>query len=113
MDPLSALSVASSAIQLLDFGSKLWKQIRELYVSSTGTSDAYNKIMAEARRLRSLNSGLARLLAPDKLQRDLTPTEQAVVELCSACDDAAAQVVNELTKLSIGEDSSVGYRTGY
>lgn len=40
MDPLSSLTVASSAIQIFDFSSKLWKQICELSQSENGATIA-------------------------------------------------------------------------
>jgi hypothetical protein len=111
MEPLSALSVASSTIQLLDFGSKLWGRVHELYVSANGTTATHQMLRTEAKRLRDLNAGLGQLLVPDNLRRSLTPTEQAVVALCSECDDAASELVSALEKLSIGDidESSVRF----
>jgi hypothetical protein len=36
MDPLSALSVATSVVQIVDFSSKLLFEAHELYTSSSG-----------------------------------------------------------------------------
>jgi hypothetical protein len=55
-------------------------------------------LRTEVERLRDLNAGLGQLLVPDNLHRSLTPTEQAVVALCSECDDAANELVSALEK---------------
>lgn len=108
MDPLSSLSVASSAIQIFDFSSKLWKQIRELYQSENGATLAQENVLSDAERLRSLNSGLSKLLTPENLQRLLTATEESVVSLCNECDDAAENLVGALQELTLDRDSNVG-----
>lgn len=108
MDPLSSLSVASSAIQIFDFSAKLWKQIRELHQSEQGTTLAQETILADAARLRSLNSGLCELLTAENLQRSPTTTEESVVSLCNECGDAAEQLVDVIQKLTLDERSDVG-----
>lgn len=108
MDPLSSLSVASSAIQIFDFSSKLWKQIRELYQSESGATLAQENVLSDAERLCSLNSGLSKLLAPENLQRMLTTTEENVVTLCNECDDAAENLVGALQELTLDRESNVG-----
>lgn len=107
MDPLSSLSVASSAIQIFDFSSKLWKQIRELYRSESGATRAQETVLSDAERLCSLNSGLSKLLTPENLQRMLTTTEEDVVSLCNECDDAAENLVGALQELTLDRESNV------
>lgn len=107
MDPLSALSVASSAIQIFDFGSKIWCKIKEVYESESGASLAHANLVTDAKRLCDLNSQLGKLLTPQHLQRTLTPTEENVVALCGECDSAAEELLAAFAKLSIKVDSQV------
>lgn len=107
MDPLSSLSVASSAIQIFDFSSKLWKHIRELYQSESGATLAQEALLLDAERLCSLNSGLSKLLAPENLQRMPTKTEENVVILCDECEDAAGSLVNALQELTLSREPFV------
>lgn len=107
MDPLSSMSVASSAIQIFDFSYKLWKEIRELHQSESGTTLAQRAILADATRLRSLNSGLCELLTPNKLQRSRTATEESVVSLCNECGNEADELVSIIEKLTLDERSDV------
>lgn len=107
MDPLSSLSVASSAIQIFDFSSKLWKQIRELYQSESGATRAQETALIDAGRLCNLNSGLSKLLTPENLQRQPTTTEENIVSMCNECGDAAGQLVKSLQKLTLDVPSDV------
>lgn len=107
MDPLSALSVASSTIQIVDFSSKIWRKIKEVYESENGTSLAHENLVTEAKRLCSLNEQLGKLLTPHHLQRALTPTEENVVTLCGECDSAAEELLTSFAKLSIKGNSQV------
>jgi len=107
MDPLSALSVASSAIQIVDFGSKIWRKIKEVYESESGASSSHENLVIDAKRLCDLNSQLGKLLTPQHLQRTLTPTEENVVALCRECDSAAEDLLTAFAKLSIKSDYQV------
>ncbi|KAI7779390.1 hypothetical protein LA080_000870 [Diaporthe eres] len=97
MDPLSSLSVASSAIQIFDFSSKLWKQIRELYQPESGAKRAQETALIDSGRLCNLNSGLSKLLTPENLQRKPTTREENIVSMCNECGDAAGQLTEEST----------------
>lgn len=107
MDPLSSLSVASSAIQIFEFSSKLWGQIRELYQSESGATRAQEILLSDAKRLSSLNAGLSELLTRENLRRMPTTTEENVVSLCRDCDDAAENLVSALQGLSLNQESDV------
>lgn len=108
MDPLSSLSVASSAIQIFDFSSKLWKQIRELYQSESGATLAQETLLSDTERLCSLSSGLSKLLSPENLRRMRTTTEDKVVSLCDECDDAAENLIGTLQELTLDREPDVG-----
>ncbi|RYP43877.1 hypothetical protein DL768_009604 [Monosporascus sp. mg162] len=113
MDPISSLSVASSAIQIVDFSAKIWSRIRELSESQSGAVSEHESLRTDAKRLCHLNSGLGKLLAPGNLQRDLTSTEEAVVSLSAECDSAAQQLTWALEKLSIkGDDEDISLSPG-
>jgi len=107
MEPLSALSVASSAMQIIDFSSKLWAHIREVYQSESGISEQHANLRAEIARLRDLNLGLSQALTAQNLGRDLDSTEKNVVALCEECDSAAGQLADALGKLSITASAEV------
>jgi len=60
MEPLSALDVASGAIQIFDFISRLWFKIEEVCESESGRSSARQNIVTDARRVCDLNSQLSK-----------------------------------------------------
>lgn len=103
MEPLSSLSVASSVIQIIDFSSKLWRKIKELHESGNSSNNA--SLLSEAKRLCALYSSLNGLLTPQSLSRNLSPTEEAIVSVCSDCDDVAEELIKTLEKLSINQAS--------
>jgi hypothetical protein len=105
MDPLTSLSVASSAIQIIDFGSKVWCKAKEVYESEIGASTTHRNLVTDAKRLCALNSQLGKLLTPQNLQRGLTQTEENVVGLCAECDSAAEELLAAFEKLSVKGDS--------
>jgi hypothetical protein len=55
LDPLTALSLASSVIQFVDFGIKLFRSGRELYGSSNGSSVGNQDLDTIAKDLKGLN----------------------------------------------------------
>jgi hypothetical protein len=54
MDPLTALSVASTIVQFVDFGTKLLFHSNELYKSSMGTLHSNNELELVTTDLRGL-----------------------------------------------------------
>ncbi|KAH8658459.1 hypothetical protein BX600DRAFT_552571 [Xylariales sp. PMI_506] len=103
MDPASILGVASSAIQIVDFSSKVLSRIRALYKTGRNASEDFEAIHDDALRLRRLNAGLSSLLTAKDLSRDLTAGEDQIVELCSECDSAADDLLKALERFSIQE----------
>ncbi|KAH6714365.1 hypothetical protein BKA61DRAFT_673662 [Leptodontidium sp. MPI-SDFR-AT-0119] len=107
MDPLSALGVASSTIQIFDFGTKIWSKINEVYKSEAGTSLAYESLTNDAKRLCDINSQMSKLLTPEHLERTLTQNEENVVAVCVECNSAAEELLEAFSKLSIKESDQV------
>jgi hypothetical protein len=101
MDPVSALSVASSVIQIVDFSAKLFSHIYEVYESESGGTAEHTLIKRETEQVRILNGHLTRAVDPGKLERDLTPLEIEVVSLARECDDAAVQLTEKLESVSL------------
>jgi hypothetical protein len=54
MDPLSALSVAGTVVQFVDFGSKLLRAGKDLYKSSTGVSATNAELETIAKAIQSV-----------------------------------------------------------
>jgi hypothetical protein len=66
MDPLTALSLAGTIVQFVDFGSRLFTDSREFYKSTTGTlkaNEVLELIISDLRALVVKVNPCQRLLA--------------------------------------------------
>jgi hypothetical protein len=98
MDPLSALSVAGTIVQFVDYGTKLLSNARELYRSSVGTLDANNELELVTTDLRALIAKLrmsfySRAFDPGSVEA------QQRASFDRLCDDAAKLAEELLERL--------------
>ncbi|KAI0386886.1 hypothetical protein F5Y04DRAFT_288693 [Hypomontagnella monticulosa] len=109
MDPLSALSTASSAIQIIDFTIRFLSQVKELHDSVEGEIEEFTNLRGEAQYLFSLNKSLIealKSLKSRKSNREFTALEQDIISLCTESDAVAAELVKELNKVPRGQQSA-------
>lgn len=90
MDPFSALTIASSVVQFVDFGVKLIATTRELYKSPTGTSIRHTELEEKSKRLASIAGALSDAGSSDNIRVDA-----GLKKIVNECND----VVNQLRKL--------------
>jgi hypothetical protein len=99
MDPLAALSLASSVAQLLDFGAKVYRETRE--IAHGGSSDAVKDLNMLAKDLEIINKGLLeRYKSIEK--RVLTAEESGLVDIARQCR-AISQEILDCTRSLITE----------
>ncbi|KAE9362882.1 hypothetical protein N431DRAFT_490327 [Stipitochalara longipes BDJ] len=96
MDPLTALSVAGTIVQFIDFGSKLLKEGRGLYRSSTGALNANQKLELTIADLQAVVKKLREIFASDASTKPLTKSQDADECLLERICHGAIQVANEL-----------------
>lgn len=97
MDPLSALSIAGNVIQFLDFSTKLFKEAREIYHSSSGTSSGVRTLGTISEQLATLRKSFT---AEDLKSLDLK--EMAVQ--CNGVADEMRALVDRVTLKKPGGD---------
>lgn len=96
LDPVSAIGLVSSIIQIVDFGCKLVSQTREIYHSASGatkdnvTSDEITK------DIRSLLKDLTR---KDQNFQRLDPDDIALGKLVDSCEHEANELMQLLEEL--------------
>lgn len=100
MDPLSALSVAGVTVQFVDFSSKLFSRIWEIYHSAKADEGNFRDLQVVTERLLSVNHHLESILSPDKLHRHLTSAEQGIALLCKDCGRMAEKSLKVLQELT-------------
>jgi hypothetical protein len=101
MDPMSALTIATSALQIVDFSVKTFAKIREFYDSSSSQITEYEQLGKEVENLQRVNSHLTEILAPRNLKRQRTSLEEEVVGVCQECAAAALKLAQVLKSVSI------------
>jgi hypothetical protein len=107
MDPLSALSLAGTIVQLVDFGGKLLSDTVQLYKSSCGKLDANQQLQLITGDLQSV---IAKLQAtPDTASgnafgRPIEAIPQQEDSLRKICDEAsiiAEELLRKLQSLTV------------
>jgi hypothetical protein len=101
LDALTALSLAGTIIQFVDFSGKLLAKSHEIYVSVDGASIGNNDLEAAAKNLRNLNG---RLNASAVSRRgdgvDATSeSEVALIQLTTKCSAVAEELLAVLNQL--------------
>lgn len=114
MDALTALSVASSVIQFVDFGSKLVSKSKKIYKSSDGVLDS----TVDTERLTSDLTGLLvglrrklpehRILSSDTTLTQRSENDDALDALCSRSIEIGEILLSKLQKLRVPVKTRTG-----
>jgi hypothetical protein len=97
LDALSAVSLAATIVQFVDFSSKIVSKGYHLYKSADGALPELGYVI---RDLKSLN---ARLQYPE-ISSCLTRDEQSLEDLSSQCSTIATELLGRLEKLSVEQN---------
>lgn len=101
MDPMTAVALASSIVQFVDFSSKLVSKGHHIYTSANGA-------LSENLDLEAVTVDLSHLTARLKGYEGCTcPTkdQQDLLNLASSCDFLADQLMERLEKLKVDKDA--------
>jgi hypothetical protein len=104
MDPFSALSLAASVVQFLEFGAKLISESSEIYKSSRGLSIEHAELEDVCLNLGSLSSDLAEASAEstfNTIQR--SQKEEGLRRMAVACSKIADELLAALRKMNLHE----------
>jgi hypothetical protein len=104
MDPLSALSLAGTIVQFVDFGCKLFTEGRELYKSSTGQLSANEEtemVIIDLQRLMEKlrqppTTGLAGPCTEDEHVQ-----QKSCEKICDRAISIAEEIISRLEKLMV------------
>jgi hypothetical protein len=91
LDPMTALSVATSVFQFVDFSAKLISKGRELYKSAEGVLSDHAEQAAISSRLADLTRGLSVSIdiCAGAATKRLSPAEKALQEVTVECLECA------------------------
>lgn len=103
LDPLIALSVASSVIQIVDFGCKLLSQTQEIYHSATG---ATKDNVTSGEITKDINVLYKDLTSRDQNFQRLGPDDIALGKLVDSCAQEAKELMHLLRELEVPPDAT-------
>src|SRR5271156_3561275 len=105
MDPLTALSVAGTIVQFIDFGSKLLQDGQGLYKSSSGTLTANQELELITADLQSVLSKLRKSADTTELPGPLTQEDHkdhlSFKDVCDGASTVAEELLARLDMLKV------------
>ena len=103
MDGLSALSVAASVAQFIQFGCTLVSKSKEIYESAHGASKQHVESAAAAGRLVELGEGMKASLELERAQGGAAPSkqQQSLEAICHGCITVSEELLARLDKLKV------------
>ncbi|KAL1613149.1 hypothetical protein SLS60_001381 [Paraconiothyrium brasiliense] len=104
MEPLSALGLASSVIQIVDFSGRLLAKSREIYTSAEGTIEEHGLLEESANNLAELSVALSAPLHGIEKQRlqsrqKVHAADRQLLRLCTDCKNVTTRLLAELDRL--------------
>jgi hypothetical protein len=106
MEPFSALSIATAAVQFIDFTAKLISGTRQVYHNDANhLREDKAEIIVITKDLTRLNDAIQQSrLRQSTLSID--PRDRAILELCERCNKVADDLLEALDKLRVKATST-------
>lgn len=101
MDPLTALSLASNVIQIVDFSTRLVSKGYKIYKSADGTLAENVDAEAVTNSLNMLNAKLQRSVKDSKRGGPLSEDDQSLLKLCANCESVANELLARLDRVKV------------
>lgn len=102
MDGLSALGLAASVAQFIEFGCTLVSKSKEIYESGHGASKQHVESAAAAERLVELSEGIKATLEVERAAGIQPSAQQQSLEaICDGCISVAWELLARLDKLRV------------
>jgi hypothetical protein len=117
MDPLTALSVAGTVVQFVDFGSKLLGNTAHLYKSARGSLEATEELKLVTGDLQSVvtklrnepSMGLGGDSQP--MTEDLQREKDVFLEICDMAANIADELLGRLKSLTVEQKGSRAFNS--
>ncbi|RDW93948.1 uncharacterized protein DSM5745_01270 [Aspergillus mulundensis] len=101
MEPLSALSIATAVIQLVEFATKLVSKGKELYTSENGVLADHAEKAAISSRLNSLSKGLLLSINGIATSQKLSPAQEGLRQAAEETHAFAEDLLATLDRLKV------------
>jgi hypothetical protein len=104
MDPLSALSIAASVVQFVDFGTRLLSGTREVYKSASGQTKDIVELSTIVADLSQFSQNIREQFAKvDESRQQKTSTEEILLKTSANCLQTCADIQVAVSKLGKAE----------
>ncbi|ORY14588.1 hypothetical protein BCR34DRAFT_479383 [Clohesyomyces aquaticus] len=106
MEPLTALSLASSIIQIVDFTGKIISRSKEIYRSADGVLETVTVLEQAANQLQEMSADL-KAGPPDlseeemKYQKPMSASERQLLQLSQEAKDISEEIVQAVNKIKV------------
>lgn len=101
LDPMSALGLAASIIQFVDFGSRLLSEANEIYHSATGVTGANAELQGIAESLSSLSE---RLITPtSESKKPPSSPEEEICGIAALCKEISDELLSTINCMKVIE----------
>jgi hypothetical protein len=107
MDPVSALGVAASAVQFVEFASSLVSSTYEIYQSASGGSAANIDLESITSSLKALNADLRHSLSRAASCKELSASDLELNKVCTNCEAVTDRLISALRKLKAQKKHSI------
>jgi hypothetical protein len=99
LDPITALGVAGSLIQFIDFGLKATSKAREIHKSATGA-------LSDNIDIEILTDDLAKVVTKLEVSSGRTTGNDGLNDICKRCTTAANHLMDALRSMKVEGDKS-------
>ena len=106
MEPFSALAVATSAVQFVDFTSKLITESYKLHTSAKGQLEEHVILEKVTKNLRDVSIDLSTQIEKQTVLANLSHNDKELQHLCKSCHEISLQLLEALEKLKAEDGSS-------
>jgi hypothetical protein len=105
LDPLSALSVAASAVQFIDFARIIVCKSKALYLSTDGLLQEHKQTETVTMRLKELAESFKALQDPPLSNSDAILTDSHLQTICMECGSISTELLQRLHQLKVPDQS--------
>ena len=103
LDPLTALSLAASVVQFVEFGGKLISKSHEIYISTNGATKENATIGEVTADIKSISR---RLVKQSDTIHGSSPDEVELTNLANSCEELADDLLRLLANLKVAPGAS-------
>lgn len=106
MEPFSALAVATSAVQFIDFTAKVLSQTHTLRNSSTGQSEDHRNLESVTKSLKQISASLSSNAGNTDGASVQSQDDKDLQMLCQNCQTISIQLLDCLKRLKVENGST-------